>query len=116
MPAAARLGDDHACPLVDSQPHRGGTIAEGEPTVRIGGSPAARSGDAALCQGPIDRISEGTINVRIGGRAAARVGDPTAHGGRITTGCPTVNIGSSPQRDALIRAATSGAVFCQKCS
>jgi uncharacterized Zn-binding protein involved in type VI secretion len=29
----------------------------------------------------------------IGGSPAARVGDPTAHGGVIIAGCPTVIIG-----------------------
>ena len=116
MPAAARIGDDHACPLVDSQPHRGGVITTGEPTVRIGGKPAAREGDVALCQGPTDCVSAGEPSVRIGGKPAARLGDPTAHGGQITAGCPTVQIGNTRQRDALQRASISGSVFCERCS
>ncbi len=33
------------------------------------------------------------MTVKIGGKPAARMGDPTAHGGSIVTGLPTVNIG-----------------------
>jgi uncharacterized Zn-binding protein involved in type VI secretion len=35
----------------------------------------------------------GSTSVLIGGKPAARMGDPTAHGGSITLGCPTVIIG-----------------------
>lgn len=37
----------------------------------------------------------GSASVLIGGLPAARMGDPTAHGGRIVTGCPTVLIGGN---------------------
>jgi uncharacterized Zn-binding protein involved in type VI secretion len=45
------------------------------------------------CVGPPDTIAAGSGTVKIGGMAAARVGDSTAHGGTITLGAPTVNIG-----------------------
>jgi uncharacterized Zn-binding protein involved in type VI secretion len=38
-------------------------------------------------------ILEGSETVFIEGRPAARVGDPTAHGGKIVSGCLSVLIG-----------------------
>ncbi len=98
MPPAARLGDMHACPAVTPGvppvPHVGGPITGPcAPTVLIGGQPAARVGDMALCVGPPDVIVQGSATVTICGVPAARVGDMTAHGGVITVGCPTVIIG-----------------------
>jgi uncharacterized Zn-binding protein involved in type VI secretion len=55
--------------------------------------PAARVGDMALCTGPPDVIVMGSTTVLIGGQPAARMGDPTAHGGIIMKGAPTVLIG-----------------------
>lgn len=75
-------------------PHVGGPILPpGCPTVLIGGLPAARMGDMALCVGPSDMIVKGSSTVLIGGQPAARMGDATAHGGVIVIGCPTVLIG-----------------------
>ncbi len=94
MPAAARIGDMHVCPMVTGLvPHVGGPIAVGCPTVTIGGMPAARVGDMAVCVGPPDVIAMGSSTVTIGGMPAARLGDMTAHGGVIVMGCPTVMIG-----------------------
>lgn len=95
MPPAARLGDLHTCPLSDGpKPHVGGPILPPCcPTVLIGGQPAARVGDQATCAGPPDVISLGSFTVKVGGQDAARMGDLTAHGGAITSGCPTVQIG-----------------------
>ena len=95
MPAAARINDMHVCPLVTGNvPHVGGPILPpGEPTVLIGGSPAAKVGDMAVCTGPPDSIVSGSSSVFIGGMPAARMGDSTAHGGTIITGLPTVLIG-----------------------
>lgn len=93
---AARVGDMHVCPMVNPGPvpHVGGPIMPaGEPTVMIGGMPAARVGDMATCSGPPDVIAMGSTTVLIGGMPAARMGDSTAHGGSITVGCPTVMIG-----------------------
>jgi len=98
MPFAARLTDMHTCPMqtpaVPPIPHVGGPIiGPGQPTVLIGGLPAARVGDMAVCVGPPDSIIQGSSTVLIGGMPAARMGDATAHGGSIVLGCPTVLIG-----------------------
>lgn len=97
MPPAARLGDMHACPMVTPGvppiPHVGGPISgPGAPTVLVGGVPAARVGDMAVCVGPPDTIVKGSMTVLIGGSPAARIGDMTAHGGTIVVGFPTVII------------------------
>jgi uncharacterized Zn-binding protein involved in type VI secretion len=97
MPPAARISDMHVCPMVTPGvppvPHVGGPITLGCPTVLIGMMPAARVGDMATCVGPPDTIVMGSVTVLIGGMPAARMGDPTAHGGTIVLGCPTVMIG-----------------------
>lgn len=96
MPAA-RLGDSTA---------HGGVIVAGEPTVLIGGAPAARLGDMHTCPipggpppphvgGP---IILGSFTVLIGGKPAARVGDMCTCTGppdSIVMGCTTVLIGTS---------------------
>jgi uncharacterized Zn-binding protein involved in type VI secretion len=94
MPPAARLTDMHVCPMVTGVvPHVGGPVlAPGAPTVLIGGMPAARVSDMCVCVGPPDVIAMGSTTVLIGGMPAARMGDPTAHGGVIVLGCPTVLI------------------------
>jgi uncharacterized Zn-binding protein involved in type VI secretion len=98
MPAAARLTDFHACPMINLAqvpiPHVGGPIiGPGEPTVLICKLPAARVGDMLVCVGPPDTIVKGSSSVMIGGSPAARIGDQTAHGGEIVLGAPTVMIG-----------------------
>jgi uncharacterized Zn-binding protein involved in type VI secretion len=95
MPPAARTSDLHTCPMVTGTvPHVGGPILPpGCPTVKIGGLPAARVGDTCTCTGPTDTIAKGSATVKIGGMPAARMGDTTSHGGAITAGCPTVQIG-----------------------
>jgi uncharacterized Zn-binding protein involved in type VI secretion len=94
MPPAARVSDMHTCPMVTGVvPHVGGPILPpGCPTVLIGGLPAARMGDMCVCTGPPDSIIMGSTKVMIGGMPAARMGDPTAHGGVIVLGAPTVMI------------------------
>lgn len=86
----------HVCPMVTPGlppiPHVGGPVAVGQPTVLIGGMPAARVGDMCVCVGPPDTIALGSFKVLIGGSPAARVGDMTAHGGSIVVGCFTVLI------------------------
>jgi uncharacterized Zn-binding protein involved in type VI secretion len=98
MPPAARITDLHVCPMstpvVPPIPHVGGPITgPGCPTVLIGGLPAARVGDMAVCVGPPDSIVAGSSTVMIGGVPAARMGDTSAHGGKIVLGLPTVMIG-----------------------
>lgn len=114
MPAAARIADLHTCPKAEPGPvpHVGGPVAAGEATVLIGGMPAAREGDMAVCVGPPDTIKQGESSVLIGNKPAARLGDPTEHGGLVVLGMPTVIIGSSTQADAL----TTDAPFCEECA
>jgi uncharacterized Zn-binding protein involved in type VI secretion len=92
---AARVTDQHACPMVTGVvPHVGGPITgPGVPQVLIGFMPAAVVGDLCTCTGPPDSIVLGSTKVMIGGRAAARLGDSTAHGGVIVLGHPSVLIG-----------------------
>lgn len=97
MQPAARLTDMHVCPMVTPGvppiPHVGGPIVSpGAPTVLIGGLPAARVSDMAVCVGPPDTVIKGSPSVLIGGLPAARMGDSTAHGGVIVLGCFTVLI------------------------
>jgi uncharacterized Zn-binding protein involved in type VI secretion len=98
MPPAARLTDFHECPMVEPSippiPHVGGPIiGPGEPTVLIGGLPAAKVGDLLVCVGPPDSVVKGSSTVIIGGMPAARMGDSTAHGGTIVLGALNVMIG-----------------------
>jgi len=95
MPFAARVSDMHVCPMFNGpSPHIGGPVLPpGEPTVLIGGLPAACLGDQCVCAGPPDVIIKGSATVLIGGKPAARMGDTTAHGGAIVFGCATVIIG-----------------------
>ena len=113
MPRAARITDAHVCPKVEPgpKPHVGGPVTSGERTVIIGFQRAARVTDKCICIGPIDSISRGEPTVVIGDQDAARKGDPTVHGGRITSGCPTVIIGSSNQAEAL----RTDKPFCEEC-
>jgi len=97
MPPAARIGDMHVCPLATPGtppiPHVGGPVSVGCPMVMIGGMPAARVGDLAVCVGPPDAVAMGSFTVMIGGMPAARMGDLTVHGGTVVVGCPMVMIG-----------------------
>ena len=96
MPPAARISDNHICPMANpnGSPHTGGPIMPpGIPIVLIGGKPAATVGNQCTCAGPPDSIVKGSTTVFIGGKAAARQGDSTAHGGSITSGYTTVIIG-----------------------
>lgn len=95
MPPAARLTDNHVCPMVTVLvPHVGGPIVgPGVPTVMIEKMPAAVMGDNCVCVGPPDVIAKGSATVMLGGKPAARLGDSTAHGGSIVLGAMTVMIG-----------------------
>ena len=99
MPPAARVNDNHICPMqtpaVVPIPHVGGPImGPGVATVLIEGLPASVVGDVCICVGPPSAVQQGSTGVLIAGRAAARVGDPTMHGGAILPpGAPTVIIG-----------------------
>ncbi|GGB20072.1 PAAR domain-containing protein [Agarivorans gilvus] len=90
----AMLGSFHVCPKVQNKvPHVGGPVAGGNGSVTVGGMPVACVGDKLVCIGPPDTIKAGSSSVTVGGKAVARLGDPTAHGGKIVVGNPTVLIG-----------------------
>lgn len=96
MPFAARIGDVHQCPVLgaDDVAHAGGALSGiGAPTVMIEGMPAARISDAASCVGAQALIIGGSATVLIGGLPAARKGDPTSHGGHVSSGAASVQIG-----------------------
>jgi uncharacterized Zn-binding protein involved in type VI secretion len=94
MPAS-RITDMHVCPMVTVLvPHVGGPILPpGAVTVLIGGLPAARVGDMAVCVGPPDVIVLGSFTVLTMKMPQARIGDMTAHGGAIILGQPNVLVG-----------------------
>ena len=94
MPAA-RVGDNHVCPMVTGVvPHVGGpVVSPGGPTTLIGKMPSACLGSMCVCVGPPDSIIKGSATVLISKKPAARMLDNTAHGGMIVVGCPTVLIG-----------------------
>ena len=97
MPAS-RISDMHICPMVTPGtppiPHVGGPILPpGAVTVLVGGLPAARVTDMAMCVGPPDVIAMGSFTVLTMGMPQARIGDMTAHGGKIVLGLPTVLVG-----------------------
>jgi uncharacterized Zn-binding protein involved in type VI secretion len=110
MPPAARVGDMHVCPMVTVLvPHVGGPILPPcQVNVLIGGMPAARVSDMAVCVGPPDVIVKGSFTVLIGGMPAARMFDITAHGGVIITGMPNVIIGEAGSGSSYMGVAMPG--------
>jgi len=119
MPPAARtLADMTQCnqvtPGTPPVPHVGGQIVgPGAPTVLIGYLPAALEGDTAVCIGPPDTLLKGASTVLICNKSPARLGDKTAHQATITSGCPTVNIGDTPQGAALMKAGAPLVEVCE---
>lgn len=92
MPAAARIAD--------TTTHGGTIIGPGEPTVLIGGMPAAVLGDNHVCSLPpnthqptVSPFIAGSGTVLIGGKPALRVGDSCVCGASAAVGEPTVIIG-----------------------
>jgi uncharacterized Zn-binding protein involved in type VI secretion len=72
-------------------PHVGGPITSpGDPTLLIGGMPAAVVGDLCVWVGLPDTIAMDSGTAMIGGKHAARMGDSTAHSGSFVLGRPTV--------------------------
>ena len=72
---------------------RGGPIIQGSPDVSVGGSSAARQGDATMSGGP---IVQGSPDVFINGKPAATTGDVTACGGAIVGGSSNVFVNGKP--------------------
>lgn len=92
MPAAARI--------LDTTNHGGTIIGPGEPTVLIGGMPAAVLGDNHACvlppvshQPTVSPFPMGSTTVLLGGKPAIRVGDTCICGASAVIGEPTVLIG-----------------------
>jgi uncharacterized Zn-binding protein involved in type VI secretion len=59
----------------------------------IAALPSAAMGSMCVCVGPPDSIIMGSPTVLVGGLPLARMMDPTAHGGMIVAGAPTVLVG-----------------------
>lgn len=95
MSNAARVTDVHVCPAMSPTPHVGGRVeGPGVAAVKIGYLSAATAGTMCPCLSPLPNfISKGSQSVMFGYKPAARQGDPTAHGGFVLGGCPTVLIG-----------------------
>ena len=91
MAAAARVGDVTT--------HGGVITGPGEPTVLIGGMPAAVMGDLHSCpipppaHIPSSPFVIGSTTVLIGGKPALRITDVCGCGAMAAAGCPTVIIG-----------------------
>lgn len=91
MAAAARVGD--------MTTHGGIISGPGEPTVLIGGMPAAVAGDLHTCPVPppthlpTSPFPMGSTTVFIGKKPALRTTDVCVCGAAAATGCQTVNIG-----------------------
>jgi len=84
----------HVCPMVTVLvPHVGGPVLPpGAITTLIGGMPAARVGDMAVCVGPPDVIVLGSFTTLFQGQPAAYMGSMTAHGGLVVMGFPMVMV------------------------
>jgi uncharacterized Zn-binding protein involved in type VI secretion len=66
-PAWRAAVDTHTCPLTSGTvPHVGGVVSQGEPTVLINGFPATSVGDTIVENGPPNRITTGCPSVRVG--------------------------------------------------
>ncbi len=92
MPPAAKT--------LDTTNHGGTIIGPGEPTVLIGGMPAAVMGDNHVCSLPpnvhqptVSPFLMGSTTVFIGGKPAIRVGDTCLCGASSIVGEPTVIVG-----------------------
>lgn len=92
MPPAARVSD--------TTNHGGTIVGPGEPTVLIGGMPAAVMGDNHVCSLPPNSHQPtaspfliGSTTVFIGSKPAIRVGDTCLCGASPAIGEPTVMIG-----------------------
>lgn len=91
----SRVGDPHVCPMLTVLvPHVGGPILPpGQVTVLVGMMPAAKATSMCVCVGPPSLVVMGSPTVLVGMLPAARMTDPTAHGGTIVFGLPTVLVG-----------------------
>ena len=79
MPAIARVGDTHDCPIHGSNAITTGSGHE------LDGRAIATLGDSCACGGT---ITSGSSVAGIGGRPVAYLGSSTSCGGTITSGSP----------------------------
>lgn len=91
---AARVDDNHVCPLLTPTVHVGGPILlPGAPNTLINGHHAARVNDKATCVAPApDTVRGGLITVFIDGSPASRIADATDVGS-IVVASPDVLYG-----------------------
>ena len=68
--------DMHNCGLTTPNPHVGGVVITGSPTVSINGMPACRAGDQILEAGPPNVIVMGCPTVFIGDTGMGGIGTP----------------------------------------
>ncbi|NUO01623.1 MAG: PAAR domain-containing protein [Saprospiraceae bacterium] len=92
---AATTGCQHTCPAYDGDhPHKGGPVLQGSANVFLNGKSACRTGDTLQCDSSSpDTVIGGSTTIFINGLPATRQGDPTAHGGVVIEGSPTVFMG-----------------------
>lgn len=92
---AVRMGDVSPCPATDPKPHEVAKVVSGNPTVLVGGVPAAHVGSVIVCSGvpAPNAVATGSGTVLVGGVGAARLGDATAHGGVLVATQGTVLVG-----------------------
>jgi uncharacterized Zn-binding protein involved in type VI secretion len=83
MPAIARVGDTHDCPL-----HGANAITTGSGH-EMDGRAIATVGDSCDCGGT---ITSGSSVAEIGGQAVAYLGSSTSCGGTITSGSAKGNV------------------------
>ncbi len=91
---AARVDDNHVCPLTTPPPHVGGLILPpGGVNTIVNGHHAARVSDKAFCVAPApDTVRGGLISVFVDGNPFSRLADKTDVG-NIVVGSPDVLLG-----------------------
>src|SRR5688572_16917160 len=94
MRPAARVTDNHVCPLTTPTIHIGGPILPpGAVVTLVNGLPAARVDDKALCNAPApDTVRGGLISVFVEGNPFSRIVDRTDVG-TIVVGSADVLLG-----------------------
>ncbi len=93
MPACARMGDPHACPITG---HGITPIIMGSPNTHFDGQPAACVGHKTACGAT---IVVGFPKFTVNGLPVAYMGSPTTHGGLVIAGSPDIfaaSMGGNP--------------------
>ncbi len=93
MPACARMGDPHACPITG---HGITPIIMGSPNTYFDGQPAACVGHKTACGAT---IVVGFPKFTVNGLPVAYMGSPTTHGGLVIAGSPDIfaaSMGGNP--------------------